>query len=43
MTVVTAGAEFRSEFAGTKYYFCCAHCQHSFEKEPPKYLEVSGA
>ena len=43
MTVVTAGAEFRSEFAGTKYYFCCAHCQHSFEKEPQKYLEVSGA
>jgi len=41
MTVATAGAEFRSEHAGKKYYFCCAHCQHSFEKEPQKYLEVA--
>lgn len=41
MTVATAGAEFRSEHAGKKYYFCCAHCQHSFEKEPQKYLGAS--
>ena len=41
MTVATAGAEFRSEHAGKNYYFCCGHCQHSFEKEPQKYLEVA--
>lgn len=41
MTVATAGAEFRSEHAGQKYYFCCGHCQHSFEKEPQKYLQVA--
>lgn len=40
MTVVTAGAEFHSEHAGTMYYFCCARCQHRFEKEPQKYLEA---
>ena len=41
MTVATAGAEFRSEYAGKNYYFCCGHCQHSFEKEPQKYLQVA--
>ena len=41
MTVATAGAEFRSEYVGKNYYFCCGHCQHSFEKEPQKYLEAA--
>lgn len=40
MTVATAGAEQRFEYAGTTYYFCCAHCQHAFQKEPQKYLAV---
>lgn len=43
MTVATRGAEYQSEYAGTKYYFCCAGCRHSFEKDPKKYLKaVSG-
>jgi YHS domain-containing protein len=40
MTVITAGAEHRSEFAGRRYYFCCAHCRHAFEKDPGKYAEA---
>ena len=26
------------DFKGVRYYFCNAHCQKSFEKEPQKYL-----
>jgi len=40
MSVVTAGAEHRSEYLGQAYYFCCAHCRHSFDKEPEKYLQA---
>jgi Cu+-exporting ATPase len=40
MTVDTATAEHRSEYAGKAYYFCCGGCKHSFEKEPPKYLKA---
>lgn len=40
MTVVTADAEHRSEYAGRTYYFCCAHCRHTFEKDPRKYAQV---
>lgn len=40
MTVITAGAEHRSEYAGRTYYFCCAHCRHTFEKNPQQYLEA---
>jgi xanthine dehydrogenase accessory factor len=38
MSVAVATAEHRSEYNGKHYYFCCAGCQHSFEKEPEKYL-----
>jgi len=40
MTVITAGAEHRSEYGGQTYYFCCAHCCHSFNKDPEKYLQA---
>jgi xanthine dehydrogenase accessory factor len=40
MTVSTRGAEYQSEYNGKKYYFCCAHCQHSFEKDPQKYFRA---
>lgn len=40
MTVHTATAEYRSEYAGETYYFCCGGCKHSFEKEPPRYLKA---
>ncbi len=41
MTVATAGAEYQSEYAGKKYYFCCVHCRHNFDKEPQKYLRAA--
>jgi hypothetical protein len=27
----------RAEYKGMTYYFCCPHCQTTFEKEPAKY------
>jgi xanthine dehydrogenase accessory factor len=44
MSVDVANAEFRSEYQGQPYYFCCAGCQHSFDKSPEQYLnaEVGG-
>ena len=32
MTVTIADAKFTSEHDGVRYYFCCAHCQRTFEK-----------
>jgi xanthine dehydrogenase accessory factor len=43
MAVATQGAEHRSEYRGQVYYFCCAHCRHSFEKEPQKYLQAQAS
>jgi xanthine dehydrogenase accessory factor len=40
MSVAIGTAAHRSQHAGTTYYFCCAHCQHSFDKEPTRYLEA---
>ena len=40
MEVEVAGAMHVSEFAGTAYYFCCAGCRRSFEKEPERYLST---
>ncbi|MGB7934836.1 MAG: YHS domain-containing protein, partial [Gammaproteobacteria bacterium] len=38
MSVDIATAAHHTEHAGRMYYFCCAHCQHRFEKEPERYL-----
>jgi xanthine dehydrogenase accessory factor len=38
MSVDIATAAYRTEHAGQWYYFCCAHCQHSFAKTPERYL-----
>ncbi|GIK40181.1 MAG: hypothetical protein BroJett011_40140 [Chloroflexota bacterium] len=38
MTVLTAGAEHRTEYNGQMFYFCCAGCQESFEQNPEQYL-----
>lgn len=38
MSVDPITTEYHSEFSGNTFYFCCAHCQHSFEKEPEKFL-----
>jgi len=32
MTVQIAGAKYTSDYQGQRYYFCCAHCQRTFEK-----------
>jgi xanthine dehydrogenase accessory factor len=43
MSVAIATAEYRSEYQGTTYFFCCAGCQHRFDKEPARYLTGAGA
>jgi xanthine dehydrogenase accessory factor len=43
MSVQIAGAEHVSSYQGTNYYFCCAGCQHSFDKDPQSYLAAQGA
>jgi xanthine dehydrogenase accessory factor len=40
MTVEIAGARYVSEYAGSRYYFCCASCKTSFDAEPEKYVTV---
>jgi YHS domain-containing protein len=39
MSVEVATAEFTSEYLRRTHYFCCAGCQHSFEKLPQHYLQ----
>ena len=41
MTVEMAGARYTAEHEGRRYYFCCAHCQRTFEKEPHRYAHVA--
>jgi xanthine dehydrogenase accessory factor len=41
MTVVIADARYTAEHEGRRYYFCCQHCQHVFEKEPRRYAHVA--
>jgi xanthine dehydrogenase accessory factor len=38
MEVEIATARHSAEVQGTRYYFCCAQCRTSFEKEPARYL-----
>ena len=38
MRVEIAGAEYTASHQGRDYYFCCAGCQSSFEKNPRQYL-----
>ncbi len=38
MMVEIAGARYTTAHNGQTYYFCCAGCKRSFEKEPEKYL-----
>jgi len=41
MTVTIADARYTAEHKGRRYYFCCAHCQRTFEKEPERYSNVA--
>jgi uncharacterized membrane protein YraQ (UPF0718 family) len=35
---VEAGKATKTEYGGETYYFCCSHCQQTFEASPDKYL-----
>jgi xanthine dehydrogenase accessory factor len=37
MTVNVASAKYKSEFRGDSYYFCCAGCKQTFDKQPDKF------
>jgi xanthine dehydrogenase accessory factor len=37
MTVDAGKAKHKSEFQGTTFYFCCAGCKQTFDKQPDKY------
>ncbi|MDR7437191.1 MAG: YHS domain-containing protein [Armatimonadota bacterium] len=37
MEVEIASARHTAERGGIKYYFCSAHCQTSFERDPARY------
>jgi len=39
MEVDIATAQYTTEHGGETYYFCCAGCKMSFEKDPQAYLE----
>jgi xanthine dehydrogenase accessory factor len=41
MTVAVAEARHTADHNGRRYYFCCAHCQRTFEKEPDRYANVA--
>lgn len=41
MTVSVADARYTAEHRGRRYYFCCAHCKSTFEKEPERYANVA--
>jgi xanthine dehydrogenase accessory factor len=41
MKVAVAGAMHTAEHGGRRYYFCCAHCRQTFEKDPHRYADVA--
>jgi len=43
MSVRVDGAEYSTEYRGKRYYFCCAGCQHQFQKEPDVILSQRGS
>jgi len=43
MRVDEESAEFRTQFAGKKYYFCSADCREEFEDQPADYVETAAA
>jgi xanthine dehydrogenase accessory factor len=38
MTVDASKAKHKAEFQGTSFYFCCAGCKQTFDKQPEKYV-----
>jgi xanthine dehydrogenase accessory factor len=41
MMVDVISAKYKSEFRGDAYYFCCAGCKQTFDKQPDKYALAS--
>jgi YHS domain-containing protein len=41
MRVDERESEFRTQFAGKKYFFCSEECRKEFEDRPEEYLEVA--
>jgi xanthine dehydrogenase accessory factor len=41
MTVDATSARHKSEFRGDPYYFCCAGCKQTFDKQPDRYALAS--
>ncbi len=40
MNVDEKTAKFKSSHGGKEYYFCCAACKTSFDKNPGKYVKA---
>ncbi len=40
MKVTPDGSTPRASYQGRAYYFCCAHCRQTFEKNPAQYAEA---
>jgi YHS domain-containing protein len=38
MTLDIEKAKYKSEFDGKPFYFCCAGCKQTFDKQPDKYV-----
>ncbi len=43
MAVVPTAASASAEFAGTRYWFCSAHCREEFLRDAPRYVAGSAA
>ena len=43
MTVEPSRAAAHSEFEGKTFYFCCVHCQRTFDADPRKYAASDAA
>jgi Cu+-exporting ATPase len=41
MQVDEKESEFRTQFAGRKYFFCSEECLKTFETEPNEYVETA--
>jgi YHS domain-containing protein len=41
MRVDERESEFRTQFAGKKYFFCSEECRKEFEDRPEEYLEIA--
>jgi molybdenum cofactor cytidylyltransferase len=41
MSVGVADAKHVAEYDGRRFYFCCEHCQRTFERDPQRYADVA--